>query len=171
MPQEKAFKRRAVSQLRFTCLCMPATSSMETFREDLSCEEHSLEDFTQRTTSLGAFTEYWWIEQYYIKYYQIFFDINFFGVKTAIISITGSLKRNLAAQSRGDCENINHSLWNHIHHIYWIFLSLAYFPSSTSSYEDKIFVQGFSFHSLHNFKLLWTFSNNKPPPGRSDKNN
>lgn len=120
MPQEKAFKRRAVSQLRFTCLCMPATSSMETFREDLSCEEHSLEDFTQRTTSLGAFTEYWWIEQYYIKYYQIFFDINFFGVKTAIISITGSLKRKLAAQSRGDCENINHSLWNHIHHIYWI---------------------------------------------------
>lgn len=37
---------------------MPATSSMEAFREDLSCEEHSLEDVTQRTTSLGAFTEY-----------------------------------------------------------------------------------------------------------------
>lgn len=171
MPQEKTFKRRAVSQLRFTGLCMLATSSMEAFREDLSCEEHSLEDFTQRTTSLGAFTEYWWIEQYYIKYYQIFFDINFFGVKTAIISITVSLKRKLGAQNRGDCENINHSLWNHIHHIYWIVsipcsLSIFHF-----SYEDKIFVQGFSFHLLHNFKLLLTFSNNKPPPGRSDKNN
>lgn len=101
MPQEKAFKRRAVSQLRFIGLCMPATSSMEAFRENLSCEEHSSEDFTQRTRSLGAFTEYWWIEQYYIKYYQIFFDINFFGVKTAIISITVSLKRKLGAQSRG----------------------------------------------------------------------